>query len=80
MTYQLRDGQGNLWPNERRTEDKHPNTTGKILIDGKLYYLAGWTKVTRDGKKWISLQAKEADEAAQLDPETGEPQGDDPGF
>ena len=59
MPYELKDGQGNLWPNkdEKRT-DKSPNVRGKLKINGVEYELAGWTKTTDAGVKWISISAK----------------------
>lgn len=61
MAWENKEGQGALFKNERKTEDSHPNLQGTIRIDGRDYYLSGWTK---DGSKgrWISLSAKPKDE------------------
>jgi len=80
MAYEMRDNSGSLWPNDRRTDERYPNSTGKVMVGGKIYYLSGWTKTTSAGKKWISLSLKPADETAQADPETGDGQADNPGF
>ena len=81
MAFELKEGQGSLWPNDHRNKDTQPNTVGKIMIDGKLRILSGWTKVTKSGTKFISLSSKTADEAAQVDTDTGYPQSDSgPGF
>ena len=39
---------GVLFKNERKQQDKHPDYTGKIDVEGKEYKLAAWIK---DGKK-----------------------------
>ena len=33
---------------------KKPNLTGEINIEGKVMRLAGWTKVSGKGTKWVS--------------------------
>ena len=42
--FELRPGQGSLFPNDRKETDKHPDVTGKINLDGTLYWLSGWWK------------------------------------
>jgi hypothetical protein len=42
------------------------------MIDGKMYWVKGWTKTTRSGEKWISLSFTLADEHNQVDPRTDE--------
>ena len=58
MAYEQRDLSGSLFINDKREKDTHPNLTGTIMIDGKEYWLSGWTKEKSDGEKWISLAAK----------------------
>jgi len=41
---------------------KKPNLTGEINIDGKVMRLAGWTKVSEKGTKWVSGQLSEKQE------------------
>lgn len=45
---------GGLWPAEAKTE-KHPTLKGKINVEGKDYYLSAWSKVDRNGGKYLSL-------------------------
>ena len=61
MAYEIRENSGSLWPNDKREKDSHPNSKGQVKIDGKLYWVSGWTKATDDGRKWLSLsfQAQE---------------------
>jgi hypothetical protein len=69
MAFTLRDGQGQLWPARDRKSDKSPNSTGTAMLDGRKVLLAGWTKQTQNGVKWLSLSVKWADED-QTDPRT----------
>lgn len=57
MAYELKEGQGSLFKNERREKDTHPNLTGKIKVAGVVYWISGWTKDGEKGK-WISLSVK----------------------
>ena len=54
MSYEIREGQGSLCPNENRKSDNAPNATGRCNIGGTIYRLSAWTKTTRDGQKWMS--------------------------
>jgi len=35
---------GQIWKNENRKTDTHPQFTGSINVDGKEYWLSGWTR------------------------------------
>jgi hypothetical protein len=37
--------------------------TGSVLIDGRKYWLNGWVKDGRDGKKFLSLSVRPAEQA-----------------
>ncbi len=64
MAYELREGQGSLFRNERRDNDKQPHARGEILIGGVLYEISAWTKEGKKGK-FQSLQAKPKQERQQ---------------
>ncbi len=55
--YELKEGQGSLFKNLKKTADTHPNLQGSIVIDGRAYWISGWTKESAKGK-WISLKVK----------------------
>ena len=82
MAYELRDNTGSIFKNKRKdsSNPKAADVTGKAKINGVLYWVSGWRKVRDNGEGWYSLSFKEADETAQVDTQTGEPQRDDPGF
>jgi len=46
---------GALFVNERKEKDTHPDFTGRINIEGKDYWLSSWMKVSKAGKKFMSL-------------------------
>ena len=72
--WEIKPNTGSLFKNQRKTEERQPDSTGKAMIGGKTYWVSGWVKKTRDGEKWMSLAFKETDEAQQAPTS----QGDDP--
>jgi len=58
LAYEMKDGQGSLFRNDKKTGDKSPDYTGKIKWNGKEYRLAGWLKEGRTGK-FLSVQMSE---------------------
>jgi hypothetical protein len=60
MPYELREGQGSLFRNDKRDNDRAPNARGEALIGGVLYEIASWTKEGRKGKfQSLSIKPKE---------------------
>lgn len=64
MAYILKNGQGSLFPNQKREKDTHPNMTGKLIVPdgvqpGDELRIAAWTKESERGK-WLSLNAEKA--------------------
>ena len=57
------DNSGALFPVEERASDKHPNLNGKVDVDGKKWFVVGWTNTYEDTdgntKKYISLKFNE---------------------
>lgn len=50
---------GALFKNDKKEKDTHPDLSGHINIDGKDYWLSGWTKRKDDGSfKVLSLAVK----------------------
>lgn len=64
MAYVQKPGAGALWFNDRKTEEKHPDRTGTLVMpDGSEYFIDGWLKETKPGadgktKKFLSLSVK----------------------
>jgi hypothetical protein len=50
---------GALFINDKKESDNHPDLSGNINVDGKDFWLSGWTKKTETGKfKVLSLSVK----------------------
>ena len=58
MGYEQREGQGSLFVNDRKQSETHADYQGSIMVGGVEYWLNGWKKETRDGKRWLSLSMK----------------------
>ena len=46
---------GVLFREQEKKTEKHPDMTGEINVDGIEYRLAGWTRESKNGKKFLSL-------------------------
>lgn len=60
MAYELKNGQGSIFRNTNKKEDKHPDYNGKIKTpDGKEWDLSLWVKDSKNGNKFFSVAVKE---------------------
>jgi hypothetical protein len=57
-----RDMSGALFRNDRKEQPSHADYRGDVVIHGQKFWLNGWIKETRDGKKYLSLSVKPTDE------------------
>lgn len=57
-TFTRKDGDGVLFKNDDRKNDRAPNYRGNILINGQEYWLSGWLKESKSGDKYMSLSAQ----------------------
>ena len=57
------DNSGAIFPVEERASDKHPTMNGKVDVDGKEWFVVGWTNTyenpSGETKKYISLKFNE---------------------
>jgi hypothetical protein len=53
-----KDMRGSISKNKRKTEEKHPDIKGSIVINGVDYWLSGWARDSEDGP-WYSLVAEQ---------------------
>lgn len=60
MPYEQREGQGSLFTNDKKKDEKHPDYKGSILIGGNEYWLSAWIKSGKKGK-FMSLSATPKD-------------------
>jgi hypothetical protein len=61
MSYDQKDGTGALFKNAKKLTEKHPDYTGNIMVNGESYWLSAWLKESRDGNKFMSLNAQKRD-------------------
>ncbi len=54
MAYEHKEGQGSLFNNDRKEKETQPDLSGKIMVNGKLHWIAGWNKEGAKGS-FISL-------------------------
>lgn len=62
--YQPKPNNGSLWQNDKKTEEKHPDRTGTIMLECPHCqaqweaFLNGWLKKTSGGKPFLSVSVK----------------------
>lgn len=61
MVYEQRDNTASLFRNTKKEQDTHPDLTGSAKIEGREYWVSGWSKRTKDGDKWMSIAFKPKD-------------------
>jgi hypothetical protein len=66
--YQLKEGQGSLFKNTKKTSPNQPDSYGSIMINGKEWRVSGWTKQGKTDK-FISLQLSEPREQTYSQPQ-----------
>ncbi len=55
---------GVLFREQEKKSERHPDMTGTINIEGVEFRLAGWTKESKSGKKFLSLSVTPKQESA----------------
>lgn len=50
---QLEQGQFKLFKNRNKTEDKHADMTGEIMLDGTLRWFNAYVNKSKAGETWI---------------------------
>ena len=67
MAYEMKEGSGSLFKNDRKEKDTHPDYAGSIMINGKEHWLSGWIKEGKKGK-FFSLSIGKPKEQSNFTP------------
>lgn len=51
----IKENSGSLFVNNRKQEEKHPDWSGKVNINGKMMAVSAWIKPLREGGEYFSL-------------------------
>jgi len=62
MAFEKRDLTGTLFKNDKMMNDKSPQYTGSVTIDGVDYWQSAWLKEGKSGVKFFSQSFKRKDE------------------
>lgn len=60
MAYELKEMQGSLFKNSKKTTELHPDYTGKLKVNGVELQLSAWVAKTKAGETYLNIKAKEA--------------------
>jgi hypothetical protein len=70
---------GSIFKNDRKEQDNHPDLKGSLNVEGTDYWISGWHKVSKEGKKFVSLSIRIKEERQSSQPTRKAPpkKGDD---
>jgi len=68
---------GSLFKNEKKTEEKHPDMSGSININGTEYWISGWKKQSKAGTGFVSLSVRAKEQTRQSSQPTSKAKADD---
>lgn len=57
--FQLKPNSGNLFRNDNKQTETQADYTGKLDVNGKLYFLSAWLNESKTGKKYLGLKISE---------------------
>lgn len=54
-----KNNSGALFKNAKKETEKHPDYTGKALVNGKEMQISAWINTSKNGTKYMSLNFQE---------------------
>ena len=54
--FEHKENYGSLFKNDKKEKENKPDYTGKVNVEGALYSIAGWKKVSEAGNTFLSLK------------------------
>jgi len=64
MAFEVRDLTGTLFKNDKMMNEKSPQYTGSVMIEGVEYWQSAWVKEGKSGVKFFSQSFKRKDAPA----------------
>lgn len=55
MAYELNEGRGSFFKNDKKQNEKQPDYTGSIKVGGVEYWLSVWNAESKTGRKYCSV-------------------------
>lgn len=80
MSNEKKDMSGAMFPNKYKKAESHPDARGFIVVEGKEWEIAAWTKTSKAGEKYYGLAVSEPykkDGASEEKKAVFEPSDDD---
>jgi uncharacterized protein (DUF736 family) len=56
---------GSIFKNEKKEEEKHPDMTGSLNVDGTDYWISAWKKTSKAGTSFLSLSVRPKQETTR---------------
>jgi len=69
---QIQDMTGSLFRVEEKQSDRHPDFTGKALVNGTMLRVAAWENTSKAGERYLGLRFSEWKERDDLKPDSQE--------
>jgi hypothetical protein len=60
--YKHKTNRGSMFDNDRKTKETQPDFTGSIDVNGTVFWINGWTGMTQNGKRKLSLSVQPQEE------------------
>jgi len=62
LNFKHKEMSGSLFQNDKKNNDKAPAMKGKCTINNQEYFISAWSNLAKDGKKYLSLMLKMAEQ------------------
>lgn len=49
---------GSIFKNDKKEEEKHPDMTGSLNVNGTDYWISAWKKTSKAGTSFLSLSVR----------------------
>lgn len=57
--FELPENRGNMFINKDKKTPSHPDYKGTVNVEGKVYFLSGWTTTSKAGLSYLSVSVTE---------------------